>query len=55
MSKKKIKEAQVIYIPPPDQWYFYVGEKYYKRLQPIPYKKENLPAYIKKFNAKQNN
>jgi hypothetical protein len=52
MAKKKIKEVAVIYIPPPNQWFLFIGEKYYKRLQPIPYKKDKLPAYIKKFNAK---
>jgi len=38
MAKEK-KEIVIQYIPPQDLYiYFYVGEKYYKRLQPIPYK-----------------
>jgi hypothetical protein len=51
MAKKKVvkPEERFIYVPPPEQWYFYLGEKYYKRLQPIPYKKEPIPKYVLKF------
>lgn len=37
MAKAK-KVLVMPYSPPPDPYiYFYVGEKYYRRLQPIPY------------------
>lgn len=38
MAKTKKKIVEPLYIAQPDRWYFYIGEKYYKRLQPIPYK-----------------
>jgi len=54
MIKKKIKEEKFIYIPPPERWYFYIGEKYYRRLQVVPYKKNEIPEYFNKFiSAKQ--
>jgi hypothetical protein len=38
MAKAK-KEIFIPHVPPSDLYiYFYVGDKYYKRLQPIPYK-----------------
>lgn len=39
MAKKKIPiNTEPKYVPPIDnQFWFYVGEKYYRRLQPIPY------------------
>jgi hypothetical protein len=53
MAKKLTKKTKEIlppaYIPPPECWYFYVGQKYYRRLQPIPYKKDNIPEYLKKY------
>ena len=57
MAKKKKQEDMFIYIPPPERWYFYIGEKYYRRLTIIPYKKAELPDYIKKYikGAKQGN
>jgi hypothetical protein len=48
-KKQKPKENTPPYIPPPECWYFYVGQKYYRRLQPIPYKKDNIPEYLKKY------
>jgi hypothetical protein len=36
MAKTK-KIIEPLYTPPPIRWYFYIGDKYYKRLQPIPY------------------
>lgn len=47
LTKQKPKEIIPEYIPPPERWYFYVGEKYYRRLQPIPYKKDKIPEYLK--------
>jgi len=57
MAKKITKKTKEIllpppYIPPPERWYFYVGQKYYIRLQPIPYKKDKIPEYLLKY-AKQ--
>jgi len=54
MAKKKKAEELFIYIPPPQKWYFYVGEKYYRKLQPIPYKKDTIPEYIKRYAKKSN-
>jgi hypothetical protein len=38
---KKIKQQEPLcdYKPRPDNvFYFYIGEKYYRRLQPVPYR-----------------
>lgn len=44
MAKSK-KELVIPYTPPLDLYiYFYVGDKYYKRMQPIPYAYEK-PDY----------
>lgn len=42
MRSKKITENQMPqYTPKPDnEFWFYIGEKYYRKLQPVPYKKE---------------
>lgn len=53
MAKKKKVEEKFIYVPPPERWYFYVGDKYYRRLQPIPFKKDKIPEYIKKLCVKK--
>ena len=49
MAKKKVVSNIVMPYPPkPDnEFWFYVGEKYYRRMQPIPYKptKLNLVYY----------
>jgi hypothetical protein len=41
---KAQKLAKVYHPSPKVEFYFYVGEKYYKRLQPIPYEYKN-PNY----------
>jgi hypothetical protein len=38
---KKVIDVSPMYIPPKSEFYFYVGEKYYRRLQPVPYKYSN--------------
>jgi hypothetical protein len=53
MAKKKKLPEHFFYIPPFERWYFYVGEKYYRRIQPIPFKKDKLPEYIKKLCDKK--
>ena len=45
-AKKGIKETKPTYTPPKQIVYFFVGEKYYKRLQPIPYL-YNIPNNLK--------
>ena len=46
MAKKKIvkQEPTEKYVPRKTDYYFYIGEKYYRRLQPIPYahKQQNI-------------
>ena len=38
MAKAKKVVIEDIYTPPPDNKYWlYIGDKYYRRLQPIPY------------------
>jgi len=49
LTPKKVEQKET-YVPPPERWYFYIGEKYYRRLQPIPYKQDKIPDYIKKIN-----
>lgn len=48
MARAKIKTTAPTeqYKPPPIEFYFYIGSKYYYRLQPIPYKYQN--NYVKK-------
>jgi hypothetical protein len=41
---KAQKLPKVYHIPPKVEFYFYVGDSYYKRLQPIPYEYKN-PNY----------
>ena len=50
--KKIVKKVEVVYNEPPLEWYFFVGERYYKRIQPTPYIKSTLPEQITKY-AKQ--
>jgi hypothetical protein len=38
--KPKLKSVQYINLPP-IEFYFYVGERYYRRMQPIPYRYVN--------------
>ena len=40
MAKSNKTKVEVIpmYIPPKSEFYFYVGDNYYRRLQPVPYK-----------------
>lgn len=38
---KAQKLAKEYYVPQKVDFYFYVGEKYYRRLQPIPYAHKN--------------
>jgi hypothetical protein len=45
MAKSK-KEVMVLYVEPKSDIFFYVGEKYYRRLFPIPY--AHNPIDIKK-------
>lgn len=49
MAKKKVVSIDVMpYTPKPDnEFWFYVGENYYRRMQPTPYKasKINLDYY----------
>jgi len=35
---KKVIDVSPMYIPPKSEFYFYVGDNYYRRLQPVPYK-----------------
>ena len=46
MAKKKIvkQEPTEKYVPRKTDYYFYIGEKYYRRLQPTPYahKQQNI-------------
>ena len=49
MAKRLKKIEDIVTIPvskPKIEFYFYIGENYYKRMQPIPYKYKN--DYIKK-------
>jgi hypothetical protein len=46
MAKKKVVQDIVHNYVPPKWWFFNIGEKYYRRLQPIPYKKSDIPKYI---------
>lgn len=49
MAKRLKKIEPVVTIPvstPKIEFYFYIGEKYYRRMQPIPYKYKN--DYINK-------
>jgi hypothetical protein len=46
VRKRKMAEIQVPYTPPQTEFWFYVGSKYYYRLQPIPYTYTNF--YLKK-------
>lgn len=52
-STSKKNDPQPIYVPPPERWYFYIGEKYYRRLQVVPYQKSKIPEYIKKLCDKK--
>jgi len=48
MAKRLKKIEPVVTIPvitPKIEFYFYIGDKYYRRMQPIPYKYKN--DYIK--------
>jgi hypothetical protein len=48
MAKKKVVHEINTYTPPPDnEFWFYIGEQYYRRMQPTPYKasKINLDYY----------
>ena len=47
---KAQKLAKEYFVPQKVDFYFYVGEKYYKRLQPIPYEYKNID--FKKFKKK---
>lgn len=50
ISRRTIQQTKIevspIHQPPPIEFYFYVGERYYRRMQPIPYQYKN--NYIKK-------
>jgi hypothetical protein len=39
MAKRKIvkQESTEKYVPRKTEYYFYIGDKYYRRLQPTPY------------------
>jgi hypothetical protein len=39
---KAQKLAKAYFVPQKVDFYFYVGDKYYKRLQPIPYEYKNI-------------
>jgi len=54
VAKKIVKKVDVafVYNEPPLEWYFFVGQRYYKRIQPTPYCKSKLPEQIIKY-AKQ--
>ena len=54
MEKRKInKPLEIIetYTPKPAEYYFYIGDKYYRRMQPTPYisSKLNLESLKKLF------
>ncbi len=34
-------EVKPSYEPPPIEFYFYIGDRYYRRMQPVPYKYVN--------------
>ena len=57
MAKKKAVSNDVMpYTPKPDNvFWFYIGEKYYRRMQPTPYKpsKINLDYYKKNLGIKK--
>lgn len=47
--RKPTKPTQPIYVPPPeDEFWFYIGDKYYYRCQPIPYKKSDDSKQIQR-------
>jgi hypothetical protein len=52
MAKSKQRVIEPIHIPPPQIINFFIGDKYYRRIQPIPYQyKIDLKKAIKNLLA----